>query len=173
MSARNIALREQIHSLYTDHHGWLLGWLRSRLGCSHEAADLAQDTFVRVLAAPDAGDRVNAIREPRGFLATIARRVLVDRIRRRSIERAYLEVLAMQPEPVGLSPESRELIIETLVEIDRLLDDLGVRTRQIFLLAQMEGLSFVAIARRMNLSVTTVRKHFIRALTACLQLVED
>jgi len=173
MTASKTALREQIHTLYTDHHGWLLGWLRSRLDCSHEAADLAQDTFVRVLAAPDAGRRVQAIREPRSFLATIARRVLVDRIRRRSIERAYLEVLARQPEPEDIAPETRELIIETLVEIDTLLDGLGSRTRRIFLMAQLEGLSYVAISRRMNLSVTTVRKHFIRALTGCLQLIED
>jgi len=173
MSARSPALREQIHCLYADHHGWLLGWLRSRLGCSHEAAELAQDTFVRVLAAPDAGNKIPAIREPRRYLATIANRVLVDQIRRRSIERAYLEVLARQPEPRAVSPETRELIIETLVEIDRLLDGLGARTRQIFLLAQIDGLSFVAIARRMDLSITTVRKHFIRALTGCLQLIED
>jgi len=159
--------------LYRDHHGWLEAWLGRRLGCSHEAADLAHDTFVRMLAAPDADGKVNAIREPRSFLATIARRVLVDRIRRRSIERAYLEVLAIQPEPVGLSLETRELIIETLVEIDRLLDGLGARTRQIFLLAQIDGLTYVEIGRRMNLSVTSVRKHFIRALTACLQLIED
>jgi len=173
MSARNTALRDQASLLYARHHGWLLQWLRSRLGCSHEAADLAQDTFVRVLAAPDAGEKVSAIREPRGYLATIAHRVLVDRVRRRSIERAYLEVLAGQPEPLAVAPETRELIVETLVAIDSLLDGLGPRTRQIFLLAQIEGLSFVAIGRRMNLSVTTVRKHFIRALTGCLQLIED
>lgn len=35
---------------YQDHHGWLCGWLRGKLGCAYSAADLAQDTFVRVLA---------------------------------------------------------------------------------------------------------------------------
>ena len=37
-------LRRELGLLYADHHGWLSGWLRSRVGCSHTAADLAQDT---------------------------------------------------------------------------------------------------------------------------------
>ncbi|WP_277422996.1 sigma factor, partial [Pseudomonas viridiflava] len=36
-------------ALYHDHHRWLNGWLRQRTDCPHNAADLAQDTFVRVL----------------------------------------------------------------------------------------------------------------------------
>ncbi len=32
-------------TLYTDHHGWLQGWLRKKLGDVHQAADLAHDTF--------------------------------------------------------------------------------------------------------------------------------
>jgi RNA polymerase sigma-70 factor (ECF subfamily) len=36
-----------IATLYRDHHSWLHGWLRLKLGDAHRAADLAQDTFVR------------------------------------------------------------------------------------------------------------------------------
>ncbi|MBV8624203.1 MAG: RNA polymerase subunit sigma, partial [Herbaspirillum sp.] len=35
-----------IEALYCDHHSWLQGWLRRRLGNSEQAADLAQDTFL-------------------------------------------------------------------------------------------------------------------------------
>ena len=72
-----------------------------------------------------------------------------------------------------ISPETRSLIIETLMEIDRLLDGLGGRTREIFLMAQLDGLSYVEIGRRLGVSVTTVKKHAVRALTHCLLLVED
>ena len=51
MPSGKYPLREQVHILYSDHHPWLLGWLRSRLGCSQQAADFAQDTFVRILGA--------------------------------------------------------------------------------------------------------------------------
>ena len=74
---------------------------------------------------------------------------------------------------MDISPETRALIIETLVEIDRLLDGLGSRTREIFLLAQLDGLSYVEIARRLSVSVNTVKKHAVRALTHCLLLLDD
>ena len=43
-----------LQSLYAEHHGWLVGWLRKRLGNTDSAADLAQDTFVKVMLARNA-----------------------------------------------------------------------------------------------------------------------
>ena len=40
-------------------------------------------------------------------------------------------------------------------------------------MAQLDGLSYVEIARRLDVSVTTVKKHAMRAMTQCLLLVED
>ena len=161
--------------LYQDHHGWLLGFLTRRLDCPDNAADLAQDTFLRILARPDAAAEISAIRKPRNYLATIANRVVIDYLRRLSIEKALLETLAARPEAeaLALSPEEREIMLETLIEIDTLLDKMPERTRQIFLLAQISGLSYAEISRRLRLSVTTVRKHFTRAMAACLRLAED
>jgi RNA polymerase sigma-70 factor (ECF subfamily) len=169
MSSVDLSLQQTVHTLYQEHHGWLCGWLRKRLGCVDHAADLAQDTFIRVLSQRKAPE----LREPRAYLSTIARSLMIDMFRRRTLEQAYLTTLAAIPEPVDVSPETRELIIETLMEIDRLLDGLGERTREIFLLAQLDGLSYVEIGRRLQVSVNTVKKHAVRALTHCLLLIED
>jgi len=158
-----------LHVLYSEHNGWLKSWLRTRIGNTSDAADLAQDTFVRLLASRDVGK----IREPRSYLSTIARALMIDKFRRRALEQAYLEALALRAEPLDISPETRLMILETLVAIDTTLDGLGARTRQIFLAVQLEGLSYVAIAERMGVSVTTVKKHVIRAMTHCLLLTED
>ncbi|WP_437879448.1 sigma-70 family RNA polymerase sigma factor [Pseudomonas sp. LRF_L74] len=158
-----------IHALYVEHSGWLKHWLRTRLGNAADAADLAQDTFLRVLSARSA----EAIREPRTYLSAIARGLVIDRFRRQSIERAYLDALAQRPEPLDISPETRLLILETLTAVDRMLDGLGERTRRIFLAIQLEGLTYVAAGERLGVSVTTVKKHMIRAMTHCLLLTED
>lgn len=34
--------------LYMEHNSWLKGWLYGRLGCTSQAADLAQGTFLRL-----------------------------------------------------------------------------------------------------------------------------
>lgn len=158
-----------LHVLYSEHNGWLKAWLRARMGNASDAADLAQDTFVRLLTSRD----VAQIREPRTYLSAIARALMIDKFRRRALEQAYLEALALRPEPLEISPETRLLIFETLVAVDTLLDGLGERTRQIFLAVQLEGLNYVATAERYGVSVTTVKKHLIRAMTRCLLLTED
>ena len=152
-----------IAELYRGHHGWLLGWLRQRLGCPQNAADLAQDTFVRLLTQLQA----RSLHEPRAFLATVARGLLVDHYRRASLERAYLEALANLPVAEVPSPETRELMLETLLEIDRLLDGLRPRVREAFLLAQLDGLSYAQIATRMGLSLSSIQQYMTQALSHC------
>ena len=83
-----------VEVLYNDHHNWLTGWLRRKLGCPDSAADLAQDTFMRVLTARETPQFI----EPRAFLTTLAKRVLFNHYRRQDLERAYLDALAQMPE---------------------------------------------------------------------------
>jgi len=162
---------DTISDLYRDHGSWLRGWLRKKLGCVWEAADLTQDTFVRVLTSPAASSQLDELREPRHFLVTVARRVMVDHLRRRALEKAWLEALALQPEPVAHSPEARALILETLCQVDAMLDGLGPKPRQAFLLSQLEGLSYAEIAERLQISVSSVKKYMARATEHCLLLM--
>ena len=111
MSSVDLSQQHAVHSLYKEHHSWLCGWLRKRLGCVDNAADLAQDTFIRVLTQRKAVE----LREPRAYLSTVARSLMIDMFRRRALEQAYLETLAARPESVEVSPEARLLIIETLL----------------------------------------------------------
>ena len=46
-----------------------------------------------------------------------------------------------------------------------LLDGLGLRTRQIFLAVQLDGLTYEKTAERFNVSVSTVRKHLENVYT--------
>ncbi len=161
-----------LHTLYSDNHGWLRGWLHRKLGNPAEAADLAQDTFLRILQARE-GIRPDAIREPRSFLTTIARRVMIDHFRRQSLERAYLEALALMPEPVEASPETRALIVETLYEIDAMLDGLGRKARAAFLMSQLDGMGYAEIAVQLGVSVSSVKKYVARAVEQCLLLAMD
>jgi RNA polymerase sigma-70 factor (ECF subfamily) len=157
--------QDRIESLYVDHHGWLHGWLRRQLGNSFEAADLAHDVFVRLLRRPAVADT----REPRAFLSTIARGLLVDHWRRRELERAWMDVLARTPEAQAPSPESRLLILEALIKIDQLRDTLKPKVRQAFLWAQLEGLSCPQIAARLDVSLATAERYVASGLRQCYQ----
>ena len=150
-------------SLYHDHHSWLTGWLRRRLGCPDSAADLAQDTFIRVLSAREPA----VIIEPRAFLTTLAKRVLFNHYRRQDLERAYLDTLAQMPEMVAPSEEDKAIILQTLIELDQLLDGLPRLVKRAFLLAQVDGLTYPQIAAELGISVATVKRHLHKAALRC------
>jgi len=152
--------------LYRDHHGWLQSWLRQKLGCAHQAADLAHDTFVRLLMSP----RHTRLREPRAYLSTIARGLLIDHYRRRELERAYLDALASLPTSAAPSAQDRQIIFEALLQVDAMLDSLPSVARQAFLLSQLDGLTYVQIASELDVSLVTVKRHMLRAFRACLAL---
>jgi len=154
----------EVNVLYREHHSWLQGWLRRKLGDAHQAADLAHDTFVRLMS----GKRNDFGEEPRALLTHIAKGLVVDHWRRKDIERAYLETVAHLPEPQAPSAESQFLIIEALMRIDAMLASLQGRTREIFLLAQLDGLTMQDIAERTKTPVITVRRHIHKALVACV-----
>lgn len=163
MPANDLSLRSAVNDLYCEHHGWLHGWLRKRLGNAFDAADLTQDTFVRVIKARSALD----IREPRPYLSRIAKGLLIDLFRRRSLEQAYLEALAALPEAVQPSLEEQAILLQALVEIDRLLQGLGPKVKQVFMLSQFDGLTYPQIAEHLNVSVRSVNNYMAKAMEHC------
>lgn len=157
-------LHEQIGTLYSEHHGWLAGWLSQRLKCQHLGADLAQDTFVRLFAGRLPGNLEN----PRAYLTTVAKGIVNTHLRRRNLEQAYLEALSTLPEPVHPSPEEQLLVLEILTEIDGILDGLPAKVRQVFLFAQLDGLSYAEICELLGVSLATVKRHMVKAYSHCL-----
>lgn len=158
---------QELELLYSNHHGWLVGFLRRKLGNVDNANDLAQDTFARILTARDS----DVIREPRAYLTTIASRLTAQYFRRLALERAYLDALAGMPEETSPSPETRMLVVEALTAISRVLDGLSPRVRDIFLLSQLDGLTYAEIATQFDMSVNAVQKSMVRAFQHCYAAV--
>lgn len=160
---------DPVQVLYTAHHGWLLGLLHRRLNCPHGAADLAHDTFVRVLQRPEV---VPDLREPRAYLTTIARGLLHDHWRRRSLEQAWLDTLAALPEDMLPSPEEVLSIRETLQQLDDMLGRLAPKAREAFVLSQLQGLGYAQIAAQLNVSERTVKRYMAQGFELCLTLMD-
>lgn len=158
---------ELFTTVYSEHHSWLRHWLYRRLGSPEVAADLAQDTFVRVLNKRVLLD----VDHPRAFLMTIAHSLFVNLLRRRQLEQSYLEALAQLPEALMPSPEERLQLLETLHVLDTMLDGLPSKVRKCFLLCQLEGLTHRQIAEQLGVSLSSVRQYIARALLQCMATV--
>ena len=163
MSVAQSHVHQEVGGLYHEHHRWLQGWLRHKLGNACDAADVAHDTFMRLLNR----DVAIAAREPRAFLTTVANGVLGNLYRRRDLEAAYLATLASLPPQYAPDPEAQAILLETLLDIDRRLDGLAPAVRRAFLLSQLDGMPQAAIALELNVSLATVQRYLVKAMHQC------
>lgn len=161
-------MSEQIHQLYQGHHTWLYQWFKRRLNNSEDAADLAQDTFLRIMKRQEALH----FEQPRAILTTVAKGILFNWYKRQEIEKAYLEALENRPEEYERSPEHVVEAVEALFLISELLDQFSDRERQIFLWSQLDGIPQVEIAKRLNISTRTVMRDLTKVLSKCISIIE-
>ena len=125
---------------------------------------MASETFLQL--AEDGGR--SEIREPRAFLTTIAKRILIKLWQRQDLEQAYADTLRHMPEPVALSPEEHAMLVEAICQIDRALAALPLPVKTAFLLSRLDGMSYPQIAEHMGVSLATVERHMKRALLQCV-----
>ena len=156
---------QTLDSLYRNYHPWLLAWLRRKLNCPSDAADLSHDTFLRLLLGADPAD----LSEPRAYLLVIANRLLINRYRRRKVEEEALRQVALL-----LERQDRRGPAETIVARDLLAhvlllltEELPEKPRRAFLMARVDGLSYRTIARRLEVSESSVKQYLAKTLAHC------
>lgn len=156
-----------LHTLYQDHHGWLAGWLRKKLGCTHQACRSRAGHLRQITGKPQPAARAaGTTRLPHHGCQPPA----VQPLPRQSLEQAYLAALAQWSEAQAPSPEQRLLVLEALNALEALLDTLPAKVRTAFLLAQLDGLGYAEIAVRLAISERTVKRYMVEAYTQCILL---
>ena len=121
------------------------------------ADDLTQETYLRVLGAlPRFAGRSSA----RTWLLSIARRVVVDQIRRNQARPRTTSQVDLEALPGGSPAGAR---FEDIVEIRMLLDGLEPDRRDALVLTQVMGLSYGEAAEVCGCPLGTIRSRVARA----------
>lgn len=167
MSTVNELHHREVKAYYLEHHGWVRAWLARKLGNASDAADLAHDVFLRLLAKPRQFENDG---HARAYLSLMSRHLCVDFWRRQEVERAWLEVLANRPEAVAPSEEHRAIVLEALQQVHTMLAGLPNKVAEAFLLAQVQGLGYREISERLGVSERSITKYMARAMYQCLLL---
>lgn len=135
----------------------LMQFLRQNWRNESDIADIRQDTYVRVYET--ACEEVPS--SARGLVFTTARNLLIDRIRRSRIvpieaagELDTLDVAGDEP-----GPDRNVIARDELRRLSDAVDRLPPRTREAFVLRQLQGLSRREIADRMGITEKTVKRH--------------
>ncbi|MFZ5779020.1 MAG: RNA polymerase sigma factor [Pseudomonadota bacterium] len=151
---------------FREHYQDLLRFLVRRTGDPERAADLAQDTYLRLAAAsPAAGE----IRNARAYVYRVAGNLAIDALRRErrtASDLADAETGEGVPDPAP-SAEVWTLDRERLRLLELALDELPRNAREALLLSRVEGCSFAEIADRLGVSQSMVAKYIVQALRHC------
>jgi len=152
--------------LFAEHGGALQAFLYRRVGRRPEAAELAQEVYVRILRVPD----LATIRDHGAYLYTVASNLARDHARRERHCRDPLDLdeplvqeqLAELPAFAGkLDSEQR---IKRLREV---LAQLPPKCHAALVMQYWQGLSYEEIALRLGVSTHMVKKYLSKAMVHC------
>ena len=148
-------------SLYRATLAPLRRYLTRLLGNTSEAQDVAHDAYLRVYPT---GDKTEA-NQPEAVLYTTARRLAINRLKRRSIspfatDGSSLETAASAAPGVAQQVMARQ----ELGLLEEAIAQLPEGCRAVLLLRKVELLSHREISERLGIAISTVEKQHARAL---------
>lgn len=141
---------------FANHHASLFRYVHRLTGDADAAADIAQESFVRLLGHPMPEEKV------RGWLFTVATNLVRDSARTRDRRRRLLTVEPVGPDAADRADEALERG-ERIEAVRKALDQLPPRDRQLLMLRQ-EGFRYAEIARIVGVAPGSVGKLLTRAL---------
>jgi RNA polymerase sigma factor (sigma-70 family) len=155
------------HNNYDALLRFLVGWM----GSTERAADVAHDTYLRLVAVRPGEARID---NPRAYIYRVASNLAIDTIRReRRIADSFtgtdVDESVADPTP---SLERALLAKERLRRLDAALAELPPKARTALLLFRLDGLSHTAIAEQLGVSESMVAKYLARALRHCRDRLE-
>ncbi len=150
-----------LETLAERYHGAIFRYFR-RKGLDHASAeDCTQDTFFRICRIG-----VATLEKPEAYLFRIASNVFLEQRRRAKARRDDLHIPIESAElpDSGCSPARIFEGKTALLQLAGFIDELPRKTREVFLLNRLDGLTYTQLATRFGVSVGTIEKQMSRAL---------
>jgi RNA polymerase sigma-70 factor (ECF subfamily) len=151
------------------YHDSLIRFLRQRLRVKEDAADVAQEAYIRMMQYE--GSR--QIQSPSSMLFRIAINVANDLGRseqtRRVSSQCSLDGLELVSDRA--TPEREVAAEQDLELLYGAIEQLPPKCQQVFLLSRAKRMTYPEIARHCGISVKMVEKHISHALAVCMKKV--
>lgn len=135
-----------------------------RKGRSREdAEDLIQEAFLRMQEYCERGGKV---REPEAFLVRTVTRLAINARRNEHSELYSDQAVEDLTFIVDTHPLPDEVFAadECLNKMRDALDSISRRTREVFFMHRLDGLSYAQIAQQLGLSISAIEKHIASAM---------
>jgi RNA polymerase sigma factor (sigma-70 family) len=162
---------DTIETLARRYHAELLRILTAKLRSEQDAADLAQEAYVRLLRYEGqcSGEDL------RRMLFRIAGNLLTDHWRWSRLRAAdtHLPIHELELESGQPSHDEQLVSEQRLRRLEEIILAMPDKRRTVFVLSRIHGLSNAEIARECGISMKTVEKHIATALAECREQAGD
>lgn len=139
-------------------HDFVLRYVKQ----NEDAEEIVQEVFVKIW---ESRNKIDAYSSFEAFLFTIAYNTTINLMRKRTIEKKYLEHLKSLQQLDDSPNIIDEMHFKELNNrLQSLLNELTPRQKEIFQLSREEGLTHDEIAKKLDISVNTVKKHMSNTL---------
>lgn len=149
-------------SLFYSYNNKLYGFVFGITGSSEIAKDIVQDVFLKIWKTRRSAHEVENFN---ALVYRMARNAALDHLKRASRESTAVSGLRLlSDEHVSNDPFEDMNATDILLKYERALVKLPKQQRIVYELRHLEGQEYIEIAKKLNLSVPTVRSHFRNAL---------
>ncbi len=151
-----------LKALYLAHRGEIQEYLDRRLRCKETAADLTQDTFIRLSEQM----ALTPIANFRAYLFSSARNLFIDHTRRQAHRQGEpLDAQATSSvEPSTPTLEQAAIANQQLTRLNDVIQNMPAACRDVFMMVRVEGLTYVQIGQRLGIPAKTAYSRMVKAL---------
>lgn len=148
------------NTLYRMHSKMLLSNIRNLVKDNEIAKELLQDLYLKVW---ENRENIDTEKSFKSFLFTVARNMVYDFFRRASLDkRVKLKLIANALE-LYTHVEEALTFKESTDILNTAVDALPQQCRQIYKLSRLEGKSHQEISLQLDISLSTVNNHLVKA----------
>lgn len=152
---------EAFKVLYHQYRHRLYGFLYQLTKSHSVSEDLLQDTFMRIW---EDRARLAEIKDFKAYVFTMVKHRALNSLKRISKEELLIRQMAPDPDAEDWGTESNVRYNELKRNVDRVVRQLPPQQRTVYQMSREQGLRQEEISDRLNVTVSTVKKHLTLSL---------
>ncbi|HEY2057839.1 sigma-70 family RNA polymerase sigma factor [Amycolatopsis sp. NBC_01480] len=161
---QEVADEALVRSLFEEHGKAMLAYATRLLGDRSAAEDVVQEALVRAWRNPES--LVNGKGSVRGWLLTVVRNLVIDKVRARDARPAEV---AESPTTVAVERDHSDQVVDSMVVLSA-LDGLSAEHREVLEQMYLHGRTVTEAAEKLGIPPGTVKSRSYYGLRALREL---